>query len=190
MALSRATLDGEAVAERFTNAGRRGIVLRFAGFYGADAASTIETVTLLRRRMMPQIGSGSNYFSLIHVPDAGRGVAAAIGLPAGIYNVCDDEAVTFADYLGIGAQAVGVPEPFRFPAFLGKWMFGEVWKYFPRSVRASNARLKKASGWKPELRSVAEGGRSSPRSCVSKIQSARAQRNGPNAPRENTATLD
>jgi nucleoside-diphosphate-sugar epimerase len=156
-ALLHATLEGERGAARFTKEGRRGIVLRFGGFYAADAPSTIETITLMRRRMMAQIGAASNYFSSVYVPDAGRAVAAALDIPAGVYNVVDDEPVPFAKYLGTLARAIGAPRPFHLPAILGKWIFGDVWKFFSRSLRVSNARLKEASNWKPEVRSVAEG---------------------------------
>ena len=153
----RATIQGEQEAARFSAAGGRGIVLRFGGFYGADAPSTLETVHLARRRMMPQIGSASNYFASICVPDAGRAVAAALDVPAGVYNVCDDEPVSFAEYLHTLTKAIGAPKPFRLPALVGRWMFGDVWKYFPRSQRASNARLKSVSNWRPAVKSVTEG---------------------------------
>jgi nucleoside-diphosphate-sugar epimerase len=153
----RATLEGEREADRFTQQGGRGIVLRFGGFYAADAPSTIETITLMRRHMMPQIGAASNYFSSIYVPDAGRAVAAALDIPAGVYNVVDDAPLPFAEYLRTLARAIGVGKPLRLPAMLGKWMFGDVWKFFSRSQRISNARLKEVSNWKPNIKSVAEG---------------------------------
>ena len=158
-AILRATLAGEREAERFTQHGGRGIVLRFGGFYSADAASTLETAALVRKRMMPQIGAAANYFSSIHVPDAGNAVAAALAAPAGIYNVVDDTPIPFAAYLETVARAVGARRPFHLPGFVGKWMFGDVWKFFSRSQRVSNARLKYVSGWRPEARSVAEGWR-------------------------------
>ena len=157
VAILRATIEGEQEAARFTQAGGRGIVLRFAAFYGADVPSTRETITLARRRMLPRIGAASNYFTSIYVPDAGRAVLAALGIPAGIYNVCDDEPVSFAEYLHTLTKAISAPKPFRLPATLGKWMFGEVWKYFSRSQRASNARLKSVSNWRPAVKSVTEG---------------------------------
>jgi len=157
VAILRATIEGEQEAARFTQAGGRGIVLRFGGFYGADAPSTLETIALARRRMLPQIGAASNYFTSIHVADAGRAVLAALGIQAGIYNVCDDQPVTFADYLHTLTKAIGAPRPFRLPAILGKWMFGNVWKYLSRSQRASNARLKAVSDWKPAFQCVTEG---------------------------------
>jgi len=156
-ALLHATLEGEREAGRFTKQGGRGIVLRFGGFYAADAPSTLETITLMRRRLMPQIGAAANYFSAIYVPDAGRAVVAALDIPAGIYNVVDDTPVPFAEYLQTLARAIGVGKPLRLPAILGKWMFGDVWKFLARSLRVSNTRLKEVSNWKPDVKSVAEG---------------------------------
>jgi NAD dependent epimerase/dehydratase family enzyme len=156
-ALLQATLDGEKEAVRFTKQGGRGTVLRFGGFYAADAPSTRETITLMRRRMLPQIGAASNYFSSIYVPDAGQAVKAALDIPAGIYNVVDEEPVPFAEYLAHLARAIGARKPFRLPTVVGKWMFGDVWKYFLRSQRVSNARLKEVSNWKLAVKTVAEG---------------------------------
>jgi nucleoside-diphosphate-sugar epimerase len=152
-----AALEGEREAARFSKSGGRGIVLRFGGFYGADAPSTVEMVKSMRRRLIVQPGSGSNFVSSIYVPDAGRAVLAALDIPAGTYNVVDENPVSFADYLRMLARAAHVPKPFRFPGAFGKLMFGEVWNYFSRSLRVSNARLKTASNWKPSVPSVAEG---------------------------------
>ena len=153
----RAALEGEREAERFSRAGGRGIVLRFAGFYGPGAPSTIEMAALLRKRLIFQFGGASNYFSSAYVPDAACAVAAALNVPAGIYNVCDDEPIAFAEYLRAAAAACGAPPPRRLPGFLGKVMFGAVWNYFSRSHRISNARLKSATNWRPSVRSAADG---------------------------------
>jgi len=153
----RATLDGEREAARFTKAGGRGIVLRFGGFYGPDAPSTLETAHLVRRRMLPQIGRGTHYMSSIYIPDAGRAVAAALSVTAGTYNVCDEAPVPFAEYLQAVARSLGAPRSRRFPAMLGQMLFGEVGRFFFRSLRVSNRRFKEAAGWGPEVASVSEG---------------------------------
>lgn len=153
----RAALDGERQAERFSASGGRGVVLRFGAFYGPDAPSTAEMISGMRRRLIVQPGAGQNFLSSIYVPDAGRAVPAALMVPAGVYNVVDDDPVRFHDYLQILSQAMGVPKPFRFPAAFGKLMFGEVWNYFSRSLRVSNTRLRRASGWQPRVPSVREG---------------------------------
>lgn len=155
--IMRSALAGEEEAARSSDSGGKGIVLRFGGFYGADAPSTIETFAMARRRLLFQIGSGENYFSSIYVPDAGRAVAAAVTVPAGIYNVCDDQPVLFAEYLRALAAAAGAKKPLHMPAFLGPMMFGQAWRYFSRSQRVSNAKLKRTSHWTPEVKSVVEG---------------------------------
>ncbi len=153
----RATLEGEQEAARFSRSGGRGIVLRFAGFYGGDAPSTRETADMLRARKLPQVGAGANYFSSIYVGDAGRAVAAALEAPAGVYNVADDDPVPFAVYVDSMARALGAPKPFRLPGFLGRWLFGQMWNYFSRSLRVSNAKLKRSTKWAPSVPSVVDG---------------------------------
>jgi len=153
----RAAVEGEREAARFSDAGGRGIVLRFGAFYGPDAPSTAETVAMARRRILVQIGPGSSYFSSVYVSDAARAVAAALGAPAGIYNVCDDTPVTFAEYLDTVAMAARAPRPRRLPVVLGPLVFGVAWKYLARSQRVSNGRLKSVSGWAPAVGSVADG---------------------------------
>jgi len=153
----RSTLEGEQEVARFTQTGGRGVVLRFAAFYGLDAPSTVETISLARKRMLNQIGPAANYFSSIYVPDAGRAVTAAVNAPAGIYNVCDNEPVTFAEFLRLMASAMGAKKPLHLPGFLGKPMLGQAWSYFSRSTRVSNAKLKQVTGWQPQVKSVREG---------------------------------
>jgi nucleoside-diphosphate-sugar epimerase len=153
----RSALQGESEVKRFSDAGGKGIVLRFAGFYGADAPSTPEMLTMARRRMLAQMGPGTNYFSSVYVPDAGRAVAAAVTAPTGIYNVCDDEPVLFRDYLRAVTAAAGAKKPLRLPGFVGRMMFGQVWEYFSRSQRVSNAKLKNATAWAPQVTSSLAG---------------------------------
>ena len=153
----RSALDGEKETARFSESGGRGIVLRFGGFYGPESSLTADMISMMRRRPVVQPRSGAHHVSSIYIPDAGTAVLASLNLPAGTYNVVDENPVSFADYLRMLARAAHVPKPFRFPGAFGKLMFGEVWNYFSRSLRVSNARLKTASNWKPSVPSVAEG---------------------------------
>ncbi|HET7215052.1 MAG TPA: NAD(P)-dependent oxidoreductase [Terriglobia bacterium] len=153
----RSALDGEKEAVRFSESGGRGIVLRFGGFYGPESNQTVDMISMMRRRLFVQPGPGSHYISSIYIPDAGAAVLASLNAPSGIYNVADENPVTFKEYLHSLADTVHVPKPFRFPGALGKATFGGVWSYLSRSLRVSNARFKKASGWKPGVPSVIEG---------------------------------
>lgn len=150
-------LEGEKEAARFSQAGGRGIVLRFGGFYGVESSLTVDMISMMRRRLLVQPGPGSHFVSSIYIPDTGTAVLASLNLPSGIYNVTDENPVSFKNYLSTLADAVHVPNPFRFPGVLGKATFGDTWKYLSRSQRVSNARFKEASGWKPSVPSVAEG---------------------------------
>ncbi len=153
----RATLEGEQEVVRFVKAGGRGIVLRFGGFYGADARSTRDMLDMVRHRKLPQMGAAANYFSSVYVPDAGQAVAATLEVPAGVYNVVDDEPLRFVDYVEALVHATGAPKPFHLPGFFGRLSFGEVWNYFTRSQRVSNAKLKRSSSWKPAVPNVRDG---------------------------------
>ncbi len=153
----RSALEGEKEAARFSGAGGRGIVLRFGGFYGPESSQTVDMISMMKRRLLVQPGPGDHYVSSIYVPDAGSAVAASLKLPAGTYNVVDENPFPFEDYLRTLADTLHVPKPFRFPGALVRATFGGVWSYLSRSHRVSNARFKKASGWKPAVPSVAEG---------------------------------
>ena len=52
-AYAKSTLDAEAQAQRVTEAGGVGIVLRFGMFYGPDSNQTVTQVRMLRRRYQP-----------------------------------------------------------------------------------------------------------------------------------------
>jgi nucleoside-diphosphate-sugar epimerase len=155
--IMRATLEGEGEMDRVRSAGGAGVVLRLAAFYGHDVPSTLDFIRMARRRMLPQIGGGRNYYSSIFVPDAARAVVAALTVPGGTYNVCDDDPVRFAEYLQLLAEAVGAPRPLRLPGFLGPMLFGAAWRYASRSQRVSNAKFKAVAGWRPAVPSVREG---------------------------------
>jgi nucleoside-diphosphate-sugar epimerase len=157
VSIMRATIEGERIAQRFSLSGGRGIVLRFGGFYGPDAPSTLESVNMARRRLFFRFGPARNYFSSVYIPDAASAAAALLNAPAGIYNVVDDDPVTFAEYVETLAKAVGAPRPRHLPKFLGRLAFGEMWKYLSRSQRVSNGKLKHVCGWEPEVKNVRQG---------------------------------
>jgi nucleoside-diphosphate-sugar epimerase len=71
----RSALVAEAQAERFANAGRRGVVLRFGLLDGPGTGQD-----------QPVRDFGAS----LHVIDAGRALLAALDAPSGIYNACRD----------------------------------------------------------------------------------------------------
>ena len=140
----------EASAARFTEAGGTGVVLRFGLFYAADSSHTQAMVAAARKGAAMVAGSPNAYQSAIHADDAAAAVVAALGVPAGTYDVVDDEPLTKAD----AAKVLG--GRFRFPGGLAK-LGGKQADPLTRSQRVSNRRFKEASGWSPVYRSFRDG---------------------------------
>jgi nucleoside-diphosphate-sugar epimerase len=153
---NRSTVVAETAAERFTQSGRTGIILRFGGFYGPDAAQTVEFIRAIRKGWAPLPGPANAYISSVSHDDAATATAAAVTLPAGIYNVVDDEPVTHRRFVDSLAAALGVGIPALPPAWLTP-IFGSLGRLAARSVRISNRKLRSASGWAPAHRTVPEG---------------------------------
>ena len=150
---NRTVLDAERAAARFTTAGGRGVALRFAGLYGPDPflASMLASA---RRGWAPLPGPPEAYWSSLAQEDAAAAVAAVVGtlaaraLPAGVYNVCDDEPLTRDEHAAVLARALGVGPPRPLPRWLIR-LGGTSMELLSRSQRISNARLKSTTGWAP-----------------------------------------
>ena len=150
------TLDAERSAARFTSAGGTGVVLRYAGFYGPDAAHVPDLIRFTRRGMSALPGRPEAYFSSLSHDDAATAAVAALGVPAGIYNVADDEPLRRAEFAAVVAAGIGVPPPKPQPAWMAR-LLGSLGELLSRSVRISNRRFREAAGWAPRYPSVREG---------------------------------
>lgn len=155
---NRTVADAEHSAQRFMQAGRAGIVLRFAGFYGPDAFQARALVSAVRRGWAPLPGAGNAYASSVSHDDAAGAVVAALAAPTGVYNVTDDEPLTRREYGDMLAELLGVPPPKLLPPWVTR-MLGASGELFARSLRISNRRLKRATGWAPRDATAREGWR-------------------------------
>ena len=102
--------DAERAAVMFSDRGGTGIVLRFAAFYGPDADQFTGLIRSVRRGWTPLPGDPSAFLSSVSHDDAASAVVAALQVPAGFYNVADDEPLrrrelydTLAGYIGVCA---------------------------------------------------------------------------------------
>jgi 2-alkyl-3-oxoalkanoate reductase len=155
-AYNRTISDAEAAAQRFTDACGRGVILRFAAFYGADALQVRDLIWWVRKGWAPLPGPPGAYISSISHDDAAAAVIAVLREPAGVYNVADDEPVTHRAYVDSLAAALDLSSPRLPPAWLTP-LLGSVGQVLSRSLRISNRKLQQESGWAPRLRSVREG---------------------------------
>jgi nucleoside-diphosphate-sugar epimerase len=134
-----------------------GIVLRYGGFYGPGASEQV--LAMVRKRMLPVVGSGAGIWSFIEITDAAAATAAAVdhGAP-GVYNVVDDDPAPVAEWLPYLAGLAGARAPLRVPVWLGRLLAGDLVVEQMTSVRgSSNEKAKKALGWEPRYPSWREG---------------------------------
>lgn len=152
---NRSVLDAERSAARFSEGGGAGIVLRFAGFYGPDAFHIREMLDTVRKGWAPIPGAADAFLSSISHDDAASAVVAALDVPAGIYNVSDDEPLVRRDWVDALADSFGLARPKPLPRWISH--LGSLPELLSRSLRISNRRLRAASTWTPRFPSVREG---------------------------------
>jgi nucleoside-diphosphate-sugar epimerase len=153
---NRSTLDAESAADRFTRAGRTSVVLRFGFFYGSDDPPTTQIVESVRKGWFPLLGRPEAYTSWVRHEDAASAVVAALDVPAGVYNVVEDEPLTRRELAAKLGQVLGVRPPRLLPAWLAP-LAGAVGETMARSLRISNVRLKSSSSWAPKYRTMHDG---------------------------------
>ena len=101
--------------------------------------------------------------------DAASAVVAALGVPGGIYEVCDDEPLTREEFGRVCAGTLGVAAPKPIPRSLGAV---GVLELMSRSLRLSNAKLRAATAW-------AHGGPASVTGFQRRRASSASPRSGP-----------
>ena len=153
---ARGNLAAEASATRFREAGGIGIVLRLGLFYGPGARHSEQFLAMARRHVVPLVGHPDSYLSSIHMVDGGAAVAASLHVPAGAYNIVDDEPLTKREYADALAVAVGTRAWLRGPGRLA-FLLGDRMASLTRSMRVSNRCFRDASGWEPRYPSAREG---------------------------------
>jgi len=150
---NRSVLDAEGAANKFTKHGGRGIVLRFANFYGPDSFATREMIESVKRGSSPLPGPPEAYTSSVSHDDAAAAVVASIHVPAGTYNVSDDEPLTRREWLDSLAKALGVKTPSTIPGWVAK-LGGSMMELLARSQRISSQKLRENSDWQPATPSI------------------------------------
>jgi UDP-glucose 4-epimerase len=130
------------------------VVLRFGMFIGPDSGLSLSDVEAARAGISPSLGRRDAYLPTVWLDDAATAVVAALGAPAGTYNVADTDPPTRGEIDAALAAVVGRtglrPALEEVPAEL---------EPVARSQRLSSRRLHEASGWAPRVRAGIDGWR-------------------------------
>ena len=145
---NRTVLDAERSAQRFTESGGAGVALRFGGLYGPDEILA-EMLNMMRKGISPLPGDPGAYLSSLAQDDAATAVVASLDVPAGTYNVVEDEPMRRGEWTRTLATAAGIPVPKPIPAWVTA-IGGSMLKLMARSERISNRKFREASGWAPK----------------------------------------
>lgn len=139
-----------------------GVILRFGSFYGPDASHTQTMFAMTQKRALPIIGPGNAYVNPIHLDDAAEAIVKTVGahqtMQQRVFNVVDDEPVTYRDLIGAIAAQLGARKPLHLPVWLGRVLLGsQRVDSLLASVRCRNQRFKAATGWQPRYPTYREG---------------------------------
>src|SRR5579871_4763738 len=130
------------------------VLFRMAALMTADSWHAQQSVAALRRGMLPIIGEGEAYLSLIHAEDAAAAILAMLSAPdaaAGqIFNVVDNEPAPMRDVFPYAAQQLKAPAPKHIPPFMAKIAVGSVtMEVLAASYRMSNRKITQKLGFAP-----------------------------------------
>ncbi|MEV6279213.1 NAD(P)-dependent oxidoreductase [Nocardia sp. NPDC051832] len=152
------SLAAEDNAHRLTAAGGTGVVLRFGVFCGRGAEHSELILAAARKHIATVLGPPSGFLSSIHLADAAAAVVAALEVPAGVYNIVDDEPLTKRDYARAATAAVHT-RPWLWAPGRAALLGGRRLTSLTRSLRVSNKRFRAATDWTPRYRSAADAWR-------------------------------
>ena len=145
---NKSALDAERSAQRVTESGGVGVVLRFGGLYGPDEILA-EMLNMMRKGISPLPGDPSAFLSSLSQHDAATAVVASLGVPAGTYNIVEDDPMRRGDWTRSLAAAAGIPVPKPIPAWMTA-LGGSMLRLMARSERISNRKFREAAGWAPK----------------------------------------
>jgi len=129
-----------------------GVSLRYGFFYGPKTWYNPDGAVAdhVRRRENPIVGEGQGVWSWIHIEDAALATVEALTIPAGLYNIVDDDPSPVSKWLPEFARWVGAPPPLRVTEAQARAAAGEDAVYYGTKLSgASNAKAKRTFGFKP-----------------------------------------
>ena len=126
--LAQLCRDWEWVASQAEGAGVRLVLPRIGLVLSAKGGALAKMLPVFRIGMGGHLGNGRQYWSWITLEDAVRAIEFALGESklSGPVNLCSPNPVNNAAFTSALARAVRRPAPFPVPAFMLRWMLGEM----------------------------------------------------------------
>jgi 2-alkyl-3-oxoalkanoate reductase len=161
--IQAAAVAVRSMESQILDAARRGdiegIVLRYGLFYGPDNPATRELIQRLRRRRLPTIRNDRGRLPFIHLDDAASATVAALdrGSSGTIYDIVDDDPISFSMMVEELAAIAGLPRPVRVPERLLRILMPFMARQLSIQLQLSNAKARAELDWRPKFPSYREG---------------------------------
>ena len=136
-----------------------GVILRYGMFYGLEVPSTIAMIDMIRKRRLPVVRNDVSQLPIIHLDDAVGATLRALDVaPAGsIYEIVDDQAVSFSEIVGAIAEYTNSGKPFTIPAWLPRLVSPYLARMTSTRLPLSNAKAITELGWRLKHKTMREG---------------------------------
>ncbi len=133
--------------------------LRFGLLYGPDVPATESNLEMLRRRAIPVVRSGEGTKSWIHVNDAVSAIIAALESrwSGEVYNIADDEPVSYGEFLRYAAEVIGAPRPRSVPLWFLRLTAPYAAAFLSTRLNVLNEKAKQQLGWRLQFPNFREG---------------------------------
>lgn len=130
-------------------------LLRLSVLNSANSWHTQQSIMALRRGLLPIIGDGSAFVSMVHIQDAVQAILRALQQPekaAGeTFNVVDNEPVRMRDLFPHAAKLLNGPPPRTVPQMMAKLIVGSLTiDVLTQSHRMTNAHIRQRLGFEPQ----------------------------------------
>jgi len=129
--------------------------------YGPGGLLGSAFVDQARKGRLRCIGTGSNWWSCVHVDDLGRAYAAALtgARPGSYYAVADSDPIRLRDLTDVVTDAMKLPRVGSWPAWLvGLFTGRPLVASLVTSFRVDASRIRTELGWQPGHPSFRESG--------------------------------
>lgn len=128
-------------------------LVRLPGIYGPGRSA----FDRLRKGRARRIIKPGQVFSRVHVADIASGLKAlAQGNSEGVFHLCDDQAAPPQDVIAYAANLLNLPVP-PDQDFDTAELSDMARSFYAECKRVSNARIKAATGWRPQYPTYREG---------------------------------
>jgi 2-alkyl-3-oxoalkanoate reductase len=131
-----------------------GVVLRLGALTTADSWHIQQSITAMRRGLMPIVGDGAPYVSTIHAMDAAHAVVCALAYPefatGQTFNVVDNEPARMRDLWPYAARMLHAAPPKHVPPFMAKMVVGALTlEVLTASYRMTNLKIRERLKFEP-----------------------------------------